>query len=57
MCEEGKGNFNDVSLFMLSRSILLMRMWAGHQMSNAHMLKKGAKLMVLTPPPPTNQFA
>jgi hypothetical protein len=32
---------------MLSRSILLMHMRAGHQMSNAYTLKEGAKLVIL----------
>jgi hypothetical protein len=36
-----------MSVFMLSRSILLMHMRAGHQMSNAYTLKEGAKLVIL----------
>jgi hypothetical protein len=53
MGKEGKADFHDMSVFMLSRSILLMRMRVGHQMSDARMLKEGTKLVILPP----SQFA
>jgi hypothetical protein len=49
MGKEGKADFHDMSVFMLSRSILLMRMRVGHQMSDARMLKEGTKLVILPP--------
>jgi hypothetical protein len=44
MGKERKADLNNMSLFTLSKSIMLMRMWVGHQMSNAHMLKKELSL-------------
>jgi hypothetical protein len=49
MGKKGKADLNNMSVFTLSRAILSMRMWAGHKMSNAHMFKKGTKVVI--PPP------
>jgi hypothetical protein len=48
--KERETNLNNVSMFTLSRSILLMCMRARDKMSNANALEKGIEFLILTPP-------
>ena len=47
-CKERQADFNNVSMFPLVSSILLMCMWAGNKMSYADFFKEGMKFLILS---------
>jgi hypothetical protein len=50
ICKKGQTNLNNVSMFALSRAILLMCMWTRYKMSYPYSLEEGIKLLILSSP-------
>jgi hypothetical protein len=50
MCEKRKPYFDNMSMFTLGRTILLVSVWARHVMSDANTLKEGIQALILPTP-------
>jgi hypothetical protein len=50
MCEKRKLYFDNMSMFTLGRTILLVSVWARHVMSDANTLKEKIQVLILPTP-------